>query len=350
MNNTRESENRSSRIALELGLGAAGVVAATAGVGYAVARSRRAARATRQLFPAALDLPAGTRHLDVPVRDGSSIHVADWGAGRPLLFLHGVTLSSAVWAYQFHDLGQSHRTIAIDLRGHGDSQAGRAGLSIAAMADDVADLLEALDLRQTTLVGHSMGGMTLLRFVRRHPEVMAARVGAAALVASSGGIRPPLSNWHNFAPEAAALAVAGHRLFNRANRPFLPASTVGERMMRVAFGADPDPLAVRRSADIVRAMAPENLVALLPELAGFDERAAFEDLGVPAVVVVGERDRLTPPPNAEALAASLPGARLQVWPGAGHMLMYERREQLGSLLEALSLEAAGRGSGAGAAR
>ncbi len=337
-------EKPRTNLGLAVGLGAAGAALAAAGAGYALARSRRAARQARFVMPTDLDLPAGTRHLDIPVRDGGSIHLADWGEGRPVLFLHGVTLSSEVWAYQFHDLGGSHRTIALDLRGHGHSQPGESGTSIAAMADDLADVLEALDLRKVTLVGHSMGGMTVLRFARRHPGPLSSRVGAVALVATSGGIRPPLSNWHNFAPGAAALAVAGHRVFNRSNRPFLPASGVGERMMRVAFGAAPDPLALRRSADIVRAMDPATLVELLPELAGFDERAAFEELGMPVAIAVGDRDRLTPPASAEALAASLPGSRLVTWAGAGHMLMYERRAELDSLIEELSRAAAGTGA------
>lgn len=328
-----EKKETRSLVPAAIGVGAA--AAAAAGAGYAVLRSRKRAKLGGEL-PEDLYLPSGVRHLDIPVRDGGSIHVVDWGEGAPILFLHGVTLSSEIWSYQFHDLGPSQRTIAVDLRGHGASQPGEEQMTIAAMADDVADVLEALDLRQVTLVGHSMGGMTLLRFARRHPDLLRARVGATVIVASAGGISPPLSAWHNFAPQAAALAVAGHKVFNRSGRPLLPGSTAGERAARVIFGLQPDQAAVRRTVDIVRAMHPDNLVALLPELVGFDERAAFEDLGVPTVVVVGDRDRLTPPRYAEALAETLPGSRLLLWPGAGHMLMYERRRQLDELIVDMS--------------
>jgi pimeloyl-ACP methyl ester carboxylesterase len=332
-------------------LGAAGLGAA--GLSYAALRARAArrraveqARAERAgaLGGDELDLPPDTRHLDVPVRDGGSIHIADYGAGPPIVLLHGVTLQASVWAYQFRDLGDRHRMIALDLRGHGSSEPGDAGMSIAAMADDLSDVLEALDLRRATLVGHSMGGMTVLRFARRHADVLAARVGAIAIVASAGGISPPLAAWHRVAPAAAGLVVAGHTALNKAGRPIIPASSAAERATQVVFGQHPDARAVRKTHELSRAMDPHNFVSLLPELVGFDERAAFEDLPVPCVVVAGDRDRVTPPRYASALHETLPGSRLLVWRGAGHMLMYERREALDELLDELSAEAAtGRG-------
>lgn len=316
-----------------LALAAAGATAA-AGLGYAAVRAARNRRPA-PVLPGELELPGDVRRLDVPVRDGGSIHIVDYGEGPPIVLLHGVTLQAAVWAYQVRDLAPRHRMIAVDLRGHGQSEPGEAGMTIAAMADDLADVLEALDLRQVTLVGHSMGGMAVLRACRRHPNLLADRVGAIALVASAGGIAPPLSGWHRFAPKAAALVVAGHRALG-GNGPVLPSSTAGERATRVVFGLRPDPAAVRATFDLARAMAPDRFVALIPELVGFDERAVFEAFPMPCTVVVGDRDRLTPPRYAEALTATLPGSRLVVWPGAGHMLMYERRESLDNLLDELS--------------
>jgi pimeloyl-ACP methyl ester carboxylesterase len=119
----------------------------------------------------------------------------------------------------------------------------------------------------------------------------------------------------------------------------MPGNVVGERGARVAFGSRPDPAAVRRTLGYMREMDPGRFFALVPELTNFDERAAFEYLPVPSVVAVGTRDHLTPPRYARALADTLPGSRLVVWEGAGHMLMYERREALGSLLARLAEEA-----------
>lgn len=337
MTDSPRSRRRPS--ARALALGAAGLAGA-AGIGAAaVARSRRQ-RGEPHRYSDDLCLPEGTRHLDIPVRDGGSIHVADWGEGPPIVLLHGMTLQSSVWAYQFHDLGERHRMIALDLRGHGHSEPGEAGMTVAAMADDLADVLSALDLRKATVVGHSMGGMTTLRFCRRHRDVLAERVGAIAIVASAGGISPPLALWPRWAPAAAGLLVGAHGALNRAGRPILPANEAAGRAAQVAFGLHPDPDTVRLTLEFARSIRPDRLVALLPELVDFDERAGFEDLPVPCVVVVGDRDRLTPPRYAEALAESLPGSRLVVWPGAGHMLMYERREALDWLLDQLSKAAA----------
>jgi pimeloyl-ACP methyl ester carboxylesterase len=214
-------------------------------------------------------------------------------------------------------------------------------MTIAAMADDLADVLESLDLHQATLVGHSMGGMTTLRFCRRHPDVLGERVGAIAIVASAGGIAPPLAGWKRLAPRAAGLAVAGHGALNPSSKPIIPDIGIAERLAHLGFGVHPRPKEVRATLAFARAMRADHLVSLLPELAGFDELAAFEDLPVPCVIVVGDRDRLTPPRYARALGATMPGSKVVVWPGAGHMLMYERREALDWLLDRLSAEASG---------
>lgn len=335
--------------AVALGLvGAAGA----AGIGYAALRAARRRAASRAPTPGigvtalaeGLELPAGTRHLDIPVRDGGSIHVADWGEGPPIVLLHGVTLQSSVWAYQFHDLGDRHRMIALDLRGHGDSEPGDAGMTIAAMADDLADVLEALDLRRATVVGHSMGGMTTLRFCRRHPDILAERVGAIAIVASSGGISLPLAALRRVVPMAVDLVVAGHGAVNRAGRPLIPSNSAGTRGALLVFGDHPDKAAVRRTLEFSRSMRPDRFVPLLAELVNFDERLPLDHVSADCVVVVGDRDRLTPPKYARALVDTLPGARLVVLPGAGHMLMYERREALAWLLDQLSTEAEGKGA------
>lgn len=320
-------------------LGAAGVAAAAAAV-YALRRvTRPVAPAPRTAASEELELPEGAISHDITLRDHGRLHVVEIGSGPPIVLLHGVTLQARAWAYQMRDLAGRHRMIAFDLRGHGQSEPGEEGLSIAAVADDLAELLERLDLHEVTLVGHSMGGMGVLRFCRRHPEVMKERVGAVALVASAGGIAPPLAGWHRVAPRMAAAVIAGHAALNEQGRPIVPDNAATARASRFAFGLDPDPVEVRETLRFARAMRPDHFFGYLPELATFDERAAFEDLGVPSVVVVGDRDRLTPPRYARALAASLPGAELVVWPGAGHLLMYERRRELDDLLDRLSEQA-----------
>lgn len=287
-----------------------------------------------------LALPEDVRHLEVTARDGGVIHLVETGApdAPPIVLLHGVTLQAAVWAYQLRDLSAGHRVIALDLRGHGTSEPGEAGCSIAAIADDLADVLTALDLKQATVAGHSMGGMATLRFLRRSPEVAAERVGAIGIVASAGGVAPEIEGLRRLTATVTAVAAAGQRRLG-SGRPIMPGRAVGEWAAALGFGANPDPTEVRAAMELTRSMSAEHFIAYLPELAGFNERAVFDDPGVPVSVTVGDRDRLTPPRLAKAVAASLPGSRLYVWPGAGHMLMYERRGALCAVLDRLSAEA-----------
>lgn len=296
-----------------------------------------------------LALPADVRRLDIETSDGGTLHVVERGEGPPIVLLHGVTLQAAVWAYQLRDLADRHRVIAVDLRGHGRSEPGRRGMTIAAMADDLADLLEALDLREATVVGHSMGGMTVLRFCRLHPELLGTRVAAVGIVASAAGITPSAASAQRGSLAVAHLLVAGHDALNEAGRPIFPGNRVGVSGARFVFGHHPDPDEVAATLAFGRAMRPERFVSLLPELFAFDERTLFGEVDLPVLVVVGDRDRLTPPRYARAVAASFLGARLSVLHGAGHMLMYERRRELDELLDDLSAAAVARG-GAGTAR
>ena len=125
------------------------------------------------------------------------------------MLLHGANLSAAVWSYQLRDLAGTHRVIALDMRGHGLSAAGGEGVTISAMAEDVAEVLAGLDLGQVVLAGHSMGGMVCLRLARRHPELLGTRIGAIALMATSGGLGLPIPSWGLLAAAVGRVAGAG---------------------------------------------------------------------------------------------------------------------------------------------
>ena len=114
------------------------------------------------------------------VDSGTEATRADPIAQVPTIVLaHGITLSSRVWARQFRSLPDAgFRTIAFDGRGHGESTVGESGHSIENLADDLRSVLEALDLHDAILVGHSMGGMAVQALVIRHPE--SSRRGCAA--------------------------------------------------------------------------------------------------------------------------------------------------------------------------
>src|SRR3954452_12488390 len=102
--------------------------------------------------------------------DGGTIYTISRGEGPVVVFCHGVTLSSRVWAKQFASFpAAGFRAVAFDSRGHGESKVGETGHSIDTLADYFRTVLECLDLHDAILVGHSMGGMAVQAFAIRHP-------------------------------------------------------------------------------------------------------------------------------------------------------------------------------------
>ena len=114
-------------------------------------------------------------------RDGASLFYKDWGAGKPIVFIAGWTLNSDAWQYQMISL-VSHglRCIAYDRRGHGRSSQPGQGYDYDTLADDLAALIERLDLREVSLVGHSMAGGEIVRYLSRHGG---RRIARAVLLA-----------------------------------------------------------------------------------------------------------------------------------------------------------------------
>ena len=128
----------------------------------------------------AADWPS-SRHV-VASRDGTKIAVTDTGQGRPILLVHGITLTHEVWLPQIRALRERFRVLAMDVRGHGDSVPVVEGYSPALFGHDIAAVLETLDLHDAVLVGHSLGGTNIAQFAADHPDFVRARVGGLVLV------------------------------------------------------------------------------------------------------------------------------------------------------------------------
>lgn len=285
---------------------------------------------------ALLDLPSDVVHHRLPTPDGGTIHAIEKGTGRPLVLLHGITLRSDVWAPQLQQLTDRYRVIAVDLRGHGESTAGTAGFGIPRLADDLATLLEALDLTDAIVVGHSMGGMTLMRFCGDHPDVLARRVAGLAFVATRAHqVMPPYVDRlaRVLVAQGQARLDAGHDLPARAQAT--------DPVVRLAFGDHPSRKAIRIVGEMGTSMAPEALVPSLRGLLDHDARDALRATRTPSLVVVGTRDLLTPVPSARHLAHLLPDSDFVVLPKAGHQLMQERPAELAELIDAFSAKLAG---------
>jgi pimeloyl-ACP methyl ester carboxylesterase len=315
-----------------VGLAAGGVAAAIVAERLLVGRPRR------RLDPAvvaAFTFPDDAVHHDVPVSDGGSLHVVERGSGRPLVLLHGITLSSRAWIYQFTDLAsERHRLLAVDHRGHGLSTPGTGDWDLTRLATDLAELLEALDLEDAVVVGHSMGGMVALRFALDHADVVRRRVRGLVLMSTSGGPVHRLAAWDAVTEALAAPAKRALVLGERLPGGLFAENDLSYLIFRLGLGRDPRP----EHIELNRLMTADTKAAawgeLLPGVVGFDVRGRLDEIDLPALVMVGTRDLLTPPSSARALVAGLPRAEpLAAFPGAGHMLMLERREAVAEHLD-----------------
>lgn len=276
------------------------------------------------LVAAGLSLPSDIRHHFVPTSDGGRVHVVERGSGQTVVLVHGIMLGVVTWARQLRTL--PGRVIAVSQRGHGQSRAGADGFSFERLAADLAEVLEALDVREAALVGHSMGGMVGQLLALRDPA-FSRHVRELVLVATTPGpvVPSPLSG---LLGTATARALVGAE---RSGRGPLPRSA-SIWAARIAFGASPSPPDVELLRQMIDAMSPRALASLLPHLLAFDVRSRLGALSLPVHVVAGSRDVLTPPRTARAIVKRVPGARLTLLAGCGHMVMLERADALGVLL------------------
>lgn len=343
--------------------GVAAVGAATAAVGlaverYAVGRYRRrgdpeAAQPFGQLVP--------QRWRTITADDGTSLYLEETGpvdAALTIVFVHGYCLSMGSWHYQRLALaetgGSPNRMVFYDQRGHGRSGEGPAGHNtIDQLGRDLYAVLEHVGPAPMVLVGHSMGGMTIMALAEQHPELFGDRVLGVALLATSSGRMHEVT-----LGLPTVLASAKNPLVPALVRQLGRRAGVAERGRRLS--ADITWLAVRRIGfasrevpsslvDYTARMISETPITVIadfyPAVVGHEKGAALAALrGLPALVAVGDRDQLTPPEHSRRLVDALPGAELLEVEEAGHVVMLERPDLINIHLRSL-LTRIGRGDG-----
>jgi pimeloyl-ACP methyl ester carboxylesterase len=278
-------------------------------------------------------VPART---SVRASDGVHLHVVEYGTGPlTVVLLHGWTLDHRLWRRQLADLperlGENVRVIAVDLRGHGRS--GSPALrdtTIDRLADDVhAVLRERAPDGPVVLAGHSLGGMAVLEFAHRYPDVFERRVAGVALVSTTAeghthtsyGLAPWLGRIiRQVETRGAALLTFGGNL--RLHRAVMPALLPAVRWL--VFGERAELETLRLTIAMIGCASLRSIGGFRPSVGRMNRLDALSALAaVPVRLLVGSLDRLTPPKCTEAITAALPHAELQVFDGCGHMLPLE---------------------------
>jgi pimeloyl-ACP methyl ester carboxylesterase len=318
----------------------AGAAAGATALGYAAERRLMGThRPTEDPEWAELHRDLGGRERRVASFDGTGLHVVELGpAGAPTIVLaHGYGLGSRSWHYQLRDLSDELRVVAWDQRGHGRSaRAVDRNYAIDALGRDLDAVLEAVLApgERAVVAGHSMGGMTVMAYAQARPHAVAERLAGAALV-GTGASR--LVRGSAASTGLAALSVAEQRLTRRLRQRHAGgAEVVGDLsfLLTRAVGLNPDAADVHVAfvEQLLIEMPREAKAAFAQTLGSLDVSAALAHLTVPTLVVVGDRDRLTPPRQARALVEALPDPAYVELPGLGHHPQLEDHEAVTRLL------------------
>ncbi|CAN5195706.1 alpha/beta hydrolase [soil metagenome] len=288
---------------------------------------------------------AGRRRFRAPANEPDPVTV---------IFVHGFCLSLDSWHFQRAAYRGLVRTVFYDQRSHGRS--GRSLREHATIDQLGRDLKSVIDVcapdGPVVLVGHSMGGMTVVALAEQFPELIGDKViGVALMSTTAGGLDPsrillpmlPARLTGKLTGHAVAALQRGHPAVDTARRVGRVIATVATN--RFAFGGDVPASYVRFVDDMLAATPFEVVAEFFPSLGGLDKFDFVEVLDrVPVSIICGTADRLTSIGHSRKLASRIPNARLVECAGAGHMVPLERHDQVNAELDQLITAATMRAS------
>ena len=262
---------------------------------------------------------------------GQSVTYRTAGSGPVLLLLHGITNSSETWEPAVGALAENFRVIAPDLLGHGHSATPRGDYSLGAHASGVRDLLSALDIPRATVVGHSLGGGIAMQFAYQFPE----RCERLVLV-SSGGLGKEV----HLLLRAAALPGADWVLpvlTSRGVRGVAQGIGAVLRLGRIKPGDDISVLASGFASLDTAGSRSAFLHTVRSVIDSQGQRVSAVDrlhlaAVLPTLIVWGEEDSIIPPSHGQAAHEAMPGSRLELFAGAGHMPHHHDPERFAAVL------------------
>jgi non-heme chloroperoxidase len=256
-------------------------------------------------------MASGPRPSFVETDDGASLFYVDWGAGKPVLFTHAWGLNGDIWEYQLTELvDRGLRCIAYDRRGHGRSTDPGRGYDYDRLADDLAALINQLDLNDVMLVGFSMGNGEAVRYLQRHGSARIARLVMVSTI-------PPQSDSSLFNGMIAGL---------KQDRPAFFAN--GVTAFTGGHAAVSPAMTEWVIAQFMRA-SPKGTIECMRAISRGDFRADMRAVTLPTLIVHGDKDQVNPLEKTAKKAAELiPGCELKVYEEAPHGLVITHRDRL----------------------
>ncbi|WP_305093253.1 alpha/beta fold hydrolase [Prescottella sp. R16] len=249
-------------------------------------------------------IKSGDIQLNVEIRGENN-------GGTPVVFLHCVGGDLTNWNPQVEALADRYRVVSIDTRGHGKSEFAGEGLTLEDYAEDVRQVLDALEIDRAHVVGLSMGGMIAQAFALNAPE----RVAGLVLADTSSRIDEAT---------AANLAQAGDAALGYGM------GAVSDQFVPICFDATAiheDREYVQRFREGFSSRDPRAFHAGLQAIGGLDFLDRLHQVAVPTLVLVGAADQLTPVAHSEAIAGKVSGASLVIFDGAGHLSNLDSKDE-----------------------
>jgi len=242
-------------------------------------------------------------------KDGVKLFYRVDGDGKPVVLIHGAWSTHRWWDPIIRLLSKKYMTVAVDVRGHGDSTKLEKPSSIKEFAEDLHYLLRELGFDEVVLMGHSMGGMISMQYALDHPD----RVKGLILVSTT-----PRSGGH----------LKYYLLYFLAKLKLVSYEKMLAKTLREMFHPSTPKETVEWAIEEMLRTSLEDFMKITKSIKGFDITYSLEEIRQPTLIIVGEKDSVTPLDRSRLLHAKIPNSRLVVVEECDHTVILDRPERI----------------------